>query len=41
MNFYTKVLSRFATGAGLRLTVTVKVARIPGGLASTKLEETL
>lgn len=39
MNFYTKVLSRFATGAGLRLTVTVEVAP-SGGLASTKLEET-
>ncbi len=39
MNFYTKVLSKFATGAGLRLTVTVEV--VPsGGLASTKVEET-
>ena len=39
MNFYTKVLSRFATGAGLKLTVSVVVAP-PGGLASSKIEET-
>lgn len=39
MNFYTKVLSKFATGSGLRLTVTVEVTP-SGGLASTKLEET-
>ncbi len=39
MNFYTKVLSKFATGAGLRLTVSVDVAPA-GGLASSKLEET-
>lgn len=39
MNFYTKVLSKFATGSGMRLTVTVEVAP-SGGLASTKLEET-
>ena len=39
MNFYTKVLSKFATGSGLRLTVTVEVAP-PGGLVSTRLEET-
>lgn len=39
MNFYTKVLSKFATSSGLRLTVTVEVAP-PGGLASTRLEET-
>jgi len=39
MNFYTKVLSKFATGSGLRLTVTVDVAP-PGGLVPTKLEET-
>lgn len=39
MNFYTKVLSKFATGPGLRLTVTVQVSPT-GGLAATKLEET-
>lgn len=39
MNFYTKVLSRFATGTGLRLTVTVDVAP-PGGTTATKVEET-
>jgi hypothetical protein len=39
MNFYTKVLSRFATGGGLRLTVTVEVAP-PGGTTLSKAEET-
>lgn len=39
MNFYTKVLSRFATGGGLRLTVTVDVDP-PGGLTTSKVEET-
>ena len=39
MNFYTKVLSRFATAPGLRLTVSVAVAP-PGGVASSKVEET-
>lgn len=39
MNFYTNVLSKFATGPGLRLTVTVEVSPTPG-LAATKLEET-
>jgi hypothetical protein len=39
MNFYTKVLSRFATAGGLRLTVTVDVAP-PGGTSATKAEET-
>jgi hypothetical protein len=39
MNFYTKVLSRFATAGGLKLTVIIDVEP-PGGIASTKLEET-
>lgn len=39
MNFYTKVLSKFATSAGLRLTVSVAVTPL-GGIASSKLEET-
>jgi hypothetical protein len=39
MNFYTKVLSRFATGGGLKLTVTVDVAP-PGGTTVSKAEET-
>lgn len=39
MNFYTKVLSRFATGGGLKLTVTAEVAP-PGGTIMSKVEET-
>jgi hypothetical protein len=39
MNFYTKVLSRFATGGGLKLTVTVDVDP-PGGTTISKVEET-
>lgn len=39
MNFYTKVLSRFATAGGLKLTVTVDVAP-PGGTTMSKVEET-
>jgi hypothetical protein len=39
MNSYTKVLSRFATAGGLKLTVIIDVEP-PGGIASTKLEET-
>jgi hypothetical protein len=39
MNFYTKVLSRFATGGGLKLTVTVDVAPSEG-TTSAKIEET-
>lgn len=39
MNFYTKVLSKFTTGPGLRLAVTVEVTPA-GGLAATKVEET-
>jgi hypothetical protein len=39
MNFYTKVLSRFATAGGLTLTVTVDVDP-PGGTTMSKAEET-
>jgi hypothetical protein len=39
MNFYTKVLSRFATGGGLKLTVTVDIAP-PGGMTVSLAEET-
>jgi hypothetical protein len=38
MNFYTKVLSRFATGGGLKLTLTVEVTP-PGGIVMNKVEE--
>jgi hypothetical protein len=39
MNFYTKVLSRFAVGGGLRLRVEVEAAP-PGGVSEQKVEET-
>ena len=39
MNFYTKVLSRFATGKGLRLSVTVDIAP-EGGISSQTVQET-
>jgi hypothetical protein len=39
MNFYTKVLSRFATTKSLRLTVTVEVAP-DGGVSKQAAEET-
>ena len=39
MNFYTKVLSRFATAGGLKLTLTVEVDP-PGGAVMSKVEET-
>jgi hypothetical protein len=38
MNFYTRVLSKFATSTGLRLTVRVEVAP-PGGVSQQKVEE--
>lgn len=38
-NFYMKVLSKFATGNGVKLTVTVEVAP-PGGVSKSKLDET-
>jgi len=39
MNFYTKVLSRFATTGGLKLTVNVDVEP-PGGVTISKIDET-
>ncbi len=39
MNFYTKVISRFATGTGLKITVSVDIAP-KDGLSSQKVEET-
>jgi len=39
MNFYTKVLSKFASGKGLRLTLSVEVSP-EGGLSPQKIEET-
>ena len=39
MNFYTKVLSRFAVGGRLKLRVEVE-AEPPGGVSEQKLEET-
>jgi hypothetical protein len=39
MNFYTKVLSKFATGKGLRLTLSVEVSP-EGGISPQKIEET-
>jgi hypothetical protein len=39
MNFYTKVLSKFATGQGLKLTLSVEVSP-DGGIPDQKIEET-
>jgi hypothetical protein len=39
MNFYTKVLSRFAATPGLKLTIAVEVSP-PDGLPQQSLEET-
>ena len=39
MQFYTKVLSRFATQEGLRLEVDFK-ASLPGGISKDKVDET-
>jgi hypothetical protein len=39
MNFYTKVLSRFATAGGLTLTVSIHV-QPPGGVSMGKVDET-
>jgi uncharacterized protein DUF499 len=39
MNFYTKVLSKFATGQGLKLTLSVEVSP-DGGIPIQKIEET-
>ncbi len=38
MNFYTKVLSRFVAGSGLKVTVQVEVAP-EGGVSKQKAEE--
>lgn len=38
MNFYTKVLSRFAAAGGLKLTVSVDVSP-PAGLTATQVQE--
>jgi hypothetical protein len=39
MNFYTKVLSKFVSGQGLKLTLSVEVAP-EGGISPQKVEET-
>jgi hypothetical protein len=39
MNFYTKVLTRFATGDGLTIKVIVDIAP-PSGVPKSKLNET-
>jgi hypothetical protein len=39
MNFYTKVLSKFASGRGLKLTVKIEVSP-EGGVSKQKAEET-
>jgi hypothetical protein len=39
MNFYSRVLSKFATGSGLRVTVKVEIAP-EGGVSDQKVEET-
>lgn len=39
MNFYTRVLSTFATGRGLRVTVRIEIAP-EGGVSEQKVEET-
>ena len=39
MNFYTKVLSKFASARGLKLTVKVEVSP-DGGVSRQKLDET-
>ncbi|HVT24165.1 MAG TPA: DUF499 domain-containing protein [Rhizomicrobium sp.] len=39
MNFYTRVLSKFATGSGLRVTVKIEIAP-DGGVSEQKVEET-
>jgi len=39
MNFYTKVLARFAAGRGLKLTLTVEVSP-EGGITEHEVEDT-
>ena len=40
MNFYTKVLSRFATGGGLKTVVHVEITPLKGGVTDQQVEET-
>ena len=39
MNFYTKVLSKFASGKGLKITLKVEVSP-EGGISKQKIDET-
>ena len=39
MNFYTKVLSKFAASQGLKLTVSIEVSH-EGGISSQRIDET-
>lgn len=39
MNFYTKILSKFASGSGLKITMQVEISQ-PEGISSQKIEET-
>jgi len=39
MNFYTKVLSRFAGGSGLKLNVQIEVVP-PGGVSKHSVDDT-
>ncbi len=39
MNFYTKVLSKFASGKGLKIILKIEVAP-EGGVSTQKIEET-
>ena len=39
MNFYTKVLSKFASGSGLKITMQVEISQ-PEGISPQKIEET-
>jgi hypothetical protein len=39
MNFYTKVLSKFAAAQGLKLTLSIEVSP-EGGISAQKIEET-
>jgi hypothetical protein len=39
MNFYTKILSRFVTGGGLKLNLKIEISP-EGGVLKQKVEET-
>ena len=39
MNFYTKVLSKFASGKGLKITLKVEISP-EGGISTQQIEET-